>query len=73
MAVEPVVYGASARAPRGDYTRASADYTCAQNHAQYTAGEHDTYRRLYARQEGLLPGVIGCIKRAYMAKLCNGA
>lgn len=57
MAVEPVVYGASARPPRGDYSRAAADYTCTQNHAQYTAEDHDTYRRLYERQEGLLPGL----------------
>jgi phenylalanine-4-hydroxylase len=27
MAVDPVVYGASERAPRGDYSRAQADYT----------------------------------------------
>ena len=66
MAVEPVVYGASARPPRGDYSRAAADYTCAQNHAQYTAEEHDTYRRLYERQEGLLPG-LAC--DAFMAAL----
>ena len=57
MALEPVVYGASARPPRGDYTRASADYTCMQNYAQYTAADHDTYRRLYQRQAALLPGL----------------
>ena len=57
MAVEPVVYGASERPPRGDYARASADYTCAQDHAAYTAADHDTYRRLYARQSALLPGL----------------
>ena len=57
MAVEPVVYGASNRPPRGDYARAAADYTCAQNHAAYTAADHDTYRRLYARQSALLPGL----------------
>jgi len=50
MAVEPVVYGSSSRAPRGDYARAGSDYTCAQNHAAYTEADHDTYRRLYARQ-----------------------
>lgn len=38
MAVEPVVYGASERPPRGDYARAGADYTCAQNYAAYTEG-----------------------------------
>ena len=50
MAVEPVVYGASERPPRGDYARAGADYTCAQNYAAYTEADHDTYRRLYERQ-----------------------
>jgi phenylalanine-4-hydroxylase len=57
MAVEPVVYGAADRPPRGDYSRASADYTCAQNYAGYTAADHDTYRRLYERQAALLPGL----------------
>ena len=57
MAVEPVVYGASARPPRGDYSRAQADYTCAQDYAAYTAQDHDTYRRLYERQSALLPGL----------------
>lgn len=56
MAVEPVVYGASERPPRGDYTRAGADYTCPQNYAAYTAQDHDTYRRLYERQAALVPG-----------------
>ena len=42
MAIEPVVYGASERAPRGDYSRAAANYTCPQNHAAYTAADHDT-------------------------------
>ena len=57
MAVEPVVYGASERPPRGDYARAGADYTCAQDYARYTEQDHDTYRRLYARQAALLPGL----------------
>jgi phenylalanine-4-hydroxylase len=56
MAVEPVVYGASERPPRGDYTRAGADYTCPQDYAAYTTQDHDTYRRLYERQAALLPG-----------------
>jgi len=56
MAVEPVVYGASERPPRGDYARAGADYTCAQDYAAYSAADHDTYRRLYVRQAALLPG-----------------
>ena len=57
MAVEPVVYGASSRPPRGDYARAGSDYTCPQNYAIYTAQDHDTYRRLYDRQSALLPGL----------------
>ena len=57
MAVEPVVYGASDRPPRGDYARAQADYTCPQNWAAYTEADHDTYRRLYERQTALLPGL----------------
>ncbi|MBX9611648.1 MAG: phenylalanine 4-monooxygenase [Burkholderiales bacterium] len=57
MAVEPVVYGESERPPRGDYSRAGADYTCAQNYAAYTPADHDTYRRLYERQAALLPGL----------------
>jgi phenylalanine-4-hydroxylase len=56
MAVEPVVYGASERSPRGDYSRAGADYTCPQNYAAYTQADHDTYRRLYERQAALVPG-----------------
>jgi phenylalanine-4-hydroxylase len=56
MAVEPVVYGASERPPRGDYTRARADYTCAQAYDRYTPADHDTYRRLYERQAALVPG-----------------
>ena len=56
MAVEPVVYGASERPPRGDYTRAGADYTCVQAYAAYTQSDHDTYRRLYERQAALVPG-----------------
>ena len=56
MAVEPVVYGASERPPRGDYRRAGADYTCPQDYASYTPADHDTYRRLYERQAALIPG-----------------
>ena len=56
----PAVYGQSSRPPRGDYTRGGqvrADYTCPQNHAAYTAADHDIYRRLYERQSALLPGL----------------
>jgi len=57
MAVEPVVYGASERPPRGDYSRAQSDYTCPQNWASYTDADHETYRRLCERQTALLPGL----------------
>jgi phenylalanine-4-hydroxylase len=57
MALEPAVYGASERPPRGDYSRASEDYTCPQNYAAYTEADHTTYRRLYERQSALLPGL----------------
>ena len=53
----PVVYGQSDRPPRGDYTRANADYTCAQDYAAYTETDHQTYQRLYERQSALLPGL----------------
>ena len=57
MGVAPVTYGTGDRPPRGDYGRARSDYTCAQDHTQYTAADHDTYRRLYARQLQQLPGL----------------
>jgi phenylalanine-4-hydroxylase len=55
--VAPVTYGTGERPPRGDYARARADYTCEQDYTQYTAADHDTYRRLYARQVQQLPGL----------------
>ena len=57
MAAEPASYGQADRPPRGDYSRAGLDYTCAQNYSAYSAEHHDTYRRLYARQSALLPGL----------------
>jgi phenylalanine-4-hydroxylase len=57
LGVAPVTYGQGDRPPRGDYARASADYTCAQDYTQYSAADHDTYRRLYARQLAQLPGL----------------
>jgi phenylalanine-4-hydroxylase len=54
--VAPVTYGTGDRPPRGDYGRARADYSCEQV-ASYSATEHDTYRRLYARQVAQLPGL----------------
>ena len=55
--VAPVTYGTGARPPRGDYGRARSDYTCEQNHAQYTAADHQTYQRLTTRQLQQLPGL----------------
>jgi phenylalanine-4-hydroxylase len=55
--VPPVTYGTGDRPPRGNYAKAQADYTCAQDWAQYTAADHDTYRRLYERQLQQLPGL----------------
>jgi phenylalanine-4-hydroxylase len=57
LGVPPVTYGTGDRPPRGDYARARSDYTCEQDYAQYTAADHDTYRRLYARQLQQLPGL----------------
>ena len=53
----PVTYGEGNRPPRGDYARANFDYTCAQDWSRYSAADHDTYRRLYARQLKQLPGL----------------
>jgi phenylalanine-4-hydroxylase len=55
--VAPVTYGKGDRPPRGDYGRARADYTCDQQFGTYTTADHDTYRRLYARQLKQLPGL----------------
>ena len=55
--VAPVTYGEGDRPPRGDYARAGSDYTCEQDYAQYSAADHETYRRLYARQLQQLPGL----------------
>lgn len=55
--VAPVTYGSGDRPPRGDYGRARSDYTCAQDIGRYSAADHETYRRLYARQTQQLPGL----------------
>lgn len=57
MAVTPAVYGQSERPPRGNYSRAREDYTCAQDYAAYSVYDHATYAQLYARQSALLPGL----------------
>jgi phenylalanine-4-hydroxylase len=56
LGVAPVTYGTGSRPPRGDYGRARSDYTCEQDWSRYTAEDHDTYRRLHARQMQQLPG-----------------
>jgi phenylalanine-4-hydroxylase len=55
--VAPVTYGQGDRPPRGDYSRAGADYTCKQDWVRYTDTDHDTYRRLFARQTAQLEGL----------------
>jgi phenylalanine-4-hydroxylase len=55
--VAPVTYGEGERPPRGDYARARSDYTCEQDYAQYTPADHDTYRRLHARQLAQVGGL----------------
>ena len=57
IGVAPVTYGTGDRPPRGDYGRARSDYTCEQDWSLYTAEDHDTYRRLHARQMQQLPGL----------------
>ena len=39
---------------RGDYSRMRPDYTVDQEWEGYSAAEHDLWRRLYRRQEGLV-------------------
>lgn len=41
---------------RGDYTKADEHYVVQQDWAAYTEAEHDLWRKLYQRQEALLPG-----------------
>jgi phenylalanine-4-hydroxylase len=55
--VAPVTYGEGDRPPRGDYASAAGDYTCDQGWADYTAQDHDLYRRLHERQAAQLPGL----------------
>ena len=53
----PVTYGRATGRRAATTRRAGADYTCAQDWAAYTEADHDTYRRLYARQLQQLPGL----------------
>lgn len=54
--VAPATYGQGDRPPRGDYSRALADYTCEQRWHAYTPDDHALYRRLHERQAAQLPG-----------------
>jgi len=49
-------HGQSSHGLRGDYSRMRPDYTVEQDHAAYTAEQHDRWRRLYRRQIELVPG-----------------
>jgi len=57
---------------RGDYTHIRPDYTVDQPYADYTAAEHDRWRRLYRRQMELMPRYAAkefteSLKRLYVA------
>ncbi len=52
----PVTYGQGERPPRGDYSRARADYTCEQHWEDIPPEAHALYQRLHQRQCGQLPG-----------------
>lgn len=41
---------------RGDYSKANEQYVVQQDCSAYTEAEHELWRRLYQRQEKLLPG-----------------
>ena len=45
------------------------DYTCDQNFSAYSEADHDTYRRLYARQSALLPGLASDVFIAALPSL----
>jgi phenylalanine-4-hydroxylase len=49
------VTGATGYKLRGDYSRMRPDHTVDQEWEGYSAGEHDLWRRLYARQAALIP------------------
>jgi phenylalanine-4-hydroxylase len=44
--------------PRGDNARARSDCTCDQDYAHCSEADHDTSRRLHARQVAQLPGLV---------------
>jgi phenylalanine-4-hydroxylase len=66
--ITPVIYGQSDRPPRGDYSVARADYTCAQTMSAYTPEQHDRWQRLYADRVRGLPGLA---HEEYLSYLLN--
>ena len=58
---------------RGDYSRIRPDYTVDQDWDAYTAGQHDLWRRLYARQAALVPDYACDEFSATLATLDYGA
>jgi phenylalanine-4-hydroxylase len=56
MAQAPATYGITQRPPRGDYSTAGADYTCAQDWERYTPAQHRLYAELFERQSRLVQG-----------------
>jgi phenylalanine-4-hydroxylase len=49
------VTGESGHQLRGDYSRMRPDYTVDQDWEAYSAAQHELWRRLYRRQEALVP------------------
>ncbi len=58
---------------RGDYRRIRPDYTVDQDWDAYTPEEHALWRRLYARQAGLVPGYACEACRDALASLDYGS
>ena len=54
---------------RGDYAVAAADFTVPQDTPAYRPADHETWRRLYARQAGLLPGHAAAAFRDGLTRL----
>ena len=54
----------SPAALRGDYSRAAADFSVAQDWGRYTSAEHALFRRLYERQSKLVPAGAVTMKPA---------
>ena len=58
---------------RGDYQRAAADYTVAQDWRRYTDDEHDIWRVLWERQIALAAThAAGCNRAPWATVVCAG-